>query len=371
MPRPERSADKDDADLAEFAQGLRTLRASAELRLADLAERAHYSIAALSEASSGRRGKLPSWELTRAYVEACGGDPADWEVRWSTASGRPVPAGRESVYDVRSRNAPTSDGSRIVVPVRPSSLRKDAKLKAWVGVVIGAVLALLGATLPTLFMSGAPAEVRPAGSTTSTVPVIPTYTETVDNVNGAAVFRNPSGADITVPGSTRIPYRTQVQVQCWALNESDLLSVNAFYLIQTKPWTGTWAPANTFANGDPVGKAGTTAIDPQIPRCRGYANVASTWTETTGTPAHTWANPTQLTGAGTPLGPRQSVQVLCRVKGYVVEDGDPWWYLLASKPWNGHYYATSDAFYNNGATSGSVDDGVTVDERVPVCRSGG
>lgn len=93
----------------------------------------------------------------------------------------------------------------------------------------------------------------------------------------------------------------------------------------------------------------------------------STWTETTGTPAHTWADPVQLTGAGTPLGPRQSVQVLCRVKGYVVQDGDPWWYRLASSPWNGRYYATSDAFYNNGATSGPVDNGVVVDEQVPTC----
>jgi hypothetical protein len=93
----------------------------------------------------------------------------------------------------------------------------------------------------------------------------------------------------------------------------------------------------------------------------------STWTETTGTPAHTWADPVQLTGGGTPLGPRQSVQVLCRVKGYVVQDGDPWWYRLASTPWNGRYYATSDAFYDNGATSGPVDTGVVVDEQVPVC----
>jgi len=86
----------------------------------------------------------------------------------------------------------------------------------------------------------------------------------------------------------------------------------------------------------------------------GPSGPGSTWTETTGTPAHTWADPVQLTGAGTPLGPRQSVQVLCRVKGYIVQDGDPWWYRLASTPWNGRYYATSDAFYNNGATSGSA-----------------
>lgn len=99
----------------------------------------------------------------------------------------------------------------------------------------------------------------------------------------------------------------------------------------------------------------------------GPSGPGSTWTETTGTPAHTWADPVQLTGAGTPLGPRQSVQVLCRVKGYIVQDGDPWWYRLASTPWNGRYYATSDAFYNNGATSGSVNTGVVVDEQVPVC----
>lgn len=97
----------------------------------------------------------------------------------------------------------------------------------------------------------------------------------------------------------------------------------------------------------------------------------STWTETTGTPAHTWADPVQLTGAGTPLGPRQSIQVSCRVRGYVVEDGDPWWYRIASAPWNGDYYATSDAFYNNGAVTGSVDTGVVVDEQVPMCSGSG
>ncbi|MFI0724271.1 multiprotein-bridging factor 1 family protein [Streptomyces sp. NPDC021224] len=94
---------------------------------------------------------------------------------------------------------------------------------------------------------------------------------------------------------------------------------------------------------------------------------AVTWSETTGTPAHTWANATQLTGAGKPLGPQQSVQVSCRIRGYVVPDGDPWWYRLDSAPWKGHYYATSDAFYNNGATSGPVDTGVVVDEQVPLC----
>jgi hypothetical protein len=78
-----------------------------------------------------------------------------------------------------------------------------------------------------------------------------------------------------------------------------------------------------------------------------------------------------LVNAGNPLGqalsPGQAVQVSCRVRGFVVKDGDPWWYRLASPPWNGHYYATSDVFYNTPNTSGNPINGVTVDTRVPVC----
>jgi len=95
---------------------------------------------------------------------------------------------------------------------------------------------------------------------------------------------------------------------------------------------------------------------------------AHLYTETTGTPAHTWSDYMQAMGtAGTPLGPRQSILVSCRVRGYVVPDGDPWWYRIESPPWNGHFYASSDAFYNEGSISGPVDTGVVVDEQVPVC----
>ncbi|MFI6847606.1 hypothetical protein ACIBJD_23695 [Kitasatospora sp. NPDC050467] len=40
----------------------------------------------LYEAASGSR--LPSWPTTRAYVQACGGDEAEWRRRWSAATGR-------------------------------------------------------------------------------------------------------------------------------------------------------------------------------------------------------------------------------------------------------------------------------------------
>lgn len=96
----------------------------------------------------------------------------------------------------------------------------------------------------------------------------------------------------------------------------------------------------------------------------------TTYTETTGTPARTWSDYMIAGGeAGPPLGPRQSIQVSCRVRGYIVPDGDPWWYRIESPPWNGDFYATSDAFYNNGQTSGPVDNGVIVDEQVPECTT--
>jgi hypothetical protein len=61
------------------------------------------------------------------------------------------------------------------------------------------------------------------------------------------------------------------------------------------------------------------------------------------------------------------VRIACRVRGFRVQDGDVWWYRLAAKPWSGHFYATADAFYNNGRTSGSLIGSKLVDLRIPVC----
>lgn len=93
-----------------------------------------------------------------------------------------------------------------------------------------------------------------------------------------------------------------------------------------------------------------------------------TWIETPFTESKTFAD---FVNAGYPLGailhPGQAVQVSCRVRGFVVEDGDPWWYRLASPPWDGHYYATSDVFYNTRDTSGNPINGIVVDTRVRLC----
>ncbi|MFC0433820.1 hypothetical protein [Kutzneria buriramensis] len=84
MPRRERPLDTEDVP-ARFAAGLRELRAKAgNPPYRELGRRAHYSAGTLSDAAAGR--KLPSLAVTLAYVQACGGDAADWERRWHEAA---------------------------------------------------------------------------------------------------------------------------------------------------------------------------------------------------------------------------------------------------------------------------------------------
>jgi hypothetical protein len=57
----------------------------------------------------------------------------------------------------------------------------------------------------------------------------------------------------------------------------------------------------------------------------------------------------------------------CRVQGFRVADGDTRWYRIGSSPWSGAYYASADAFYNNGQTSGSLVGTPFVDPNVAGC----
>ncbi|MEV8632074.1 hypothetical protein AB0395_10490 [Streptosporangium sp. NPDC051023] len=67
--------------MLRFAADLRKLREKAgSPPYRTLAGRAHYSVATLSGAAAGR--KLPSLAVTLAYVDACGGDVAEWERHW-------------------------------------------------------------------------------------------------------------------------------------------------------------------------------------------------------------------------------------------------------------------------------------------------
>ena len=75
--------------------------------------------------------------------------------------------------------------------------------------------------------------------------------------------------------------------------------------------------------------------------------------EITGSVTRTWTDYEDAGGTEGPfIASNQTVQITCRVTGFTVADGNTWWYEIASSPWNNNYYASADAFYNNGETSG-------------------
>ena len=93
-----------------------------------------------------------------------------------------------------------------------------------------------------------------------------------------------------------------------------------------------------------------------------------TWAETAGGVAHTWTNYQNAGGyQGQSVAQYQTIQIACKITGFVVADGNPWWYRIAQTPWNNTYYVSADAFYNNGATSGSLLGTPWVDPAVPNC----
>jgi hypothetical protein len=94
----------------------------------------------------------------------------------------------------------------------------------------------------------------------------------------------------------------------------------------------------------------------------------TTYAETTGGAANTWSDYTTAGGTrGQGLYSNQTIQIACKVQGFVVADGNPWWYRIASSPWSNGFYVTADAFYNNGQTDGSLQGTPFVDPAVPLC----
>lgn len=136
MSRPERPLDPAGGVVHEFAAVLRRLRVEAGRPVyRQMARQAHYSSTTLSEAAGGRQ--LPSLAVTLAYVEVCGGEPAEWEARWRAAKAR------LSTVDQR---APGASGAPVTPP-RAAARRGQAGIRrrqtdlALVCLSAGAVLA--------------------------------------------------------------------------------------------------------------------------------------------------------------------------------------------------------------------------------------
>jgi hypothetical protein len=99
MSRPENPI-IGDGPVAELARALRQLRDGVgrpSYRV--LAKEAHYSPASLADATDGYH--CPTWDLTQAFVRACGGAEADFRPLWTKAD----MAYRKKLLLIRSRRA--------------------------------------------------------------------------------------------------------------------------------------------------------------------------------------------------------------------------------------------------------------------------
>jgi hypothetical protein len=168
-----------------------------------------------------------------------------------------------------------------------------------------------------------------------------------------------------------IPANQTVAIQC-ALTGFQVSDGNTWwYQIASSPWSGSYyASADAFYNNGATSGSlhGTPFVDAAVPLCQQQVGGASGRSETTGGSAHTWTNYANAGGTqGPSIGGGATVQVLCRVQGFQVSDGNTWWYRVASSPWNNGYYVSADAFYNNGATSGSLLGTPFFDPNVPTC----
>jgi hypothetical protein len=146
-----------------------------------------------------------------------------------------------------------------------------------------------------------------------------------------------------------------------------------WYLISSSPWSDQfYASADAFYNnGQTSGSLiGTPFVDTSVPTCAPPPPPTSK-AETTGGVTNTWTNYTNAGGIeGPQIGTNVTVQITCALQGFRVADGNTWWYQIGSSPWNNQYYASADAFYNNGQTSGSLKGTPFVDPAVPLCSSG-
>jgi hypothetical protein len=142
MPRPPRPVDPSEGPVQRFAAELRKLRAEAgDPAYRDMAKKVYRSKTALADAASGHR--LPTWDVTRAYVEACEGDVDEWRERWIEAGGLPriTPSRSEGGDGPATAEAATGETAR---EARRSTLWKPYAVALAVAVTVAGLIAVWG-----------------------------------------------------------------------------------------------------------------------------------------------------------------------------------------------------------------------------------
>ena len=220
-----------------------------------------------------------------------------------------------------------------------------------------------------------------------------TVMNTSETLPDGVYFRNsPHTSDTSHTAGIGVFAGEQVRLLCYAFGDSVGPYNDALWYDVSNVTRATsngasnvgWLNAHYVNDGKPANQ-----VDAGVPLCAGYPSAVPsgpapgpspesapspapapppTYGETSGGVVHTWTNYSNAGGAEGPQIPSNAtVQIACKVPGFRVADGNTWWYRIASGPWNGAYYGSADAFYNNGATSGSLKGTPFVDPNVPNC----
>jgi hypothetical protein len=107
---------------------------------------------------------------------------------------------------------------------------------------------------------------------------------------------------------------------------------------------------------------------------RGYDRTGRTgptfYSEETGyLGAPTFENPGSATGEGPRIPALSFVEISCKIYAPQIETAEPdgYWYLVQSPPYNDHYYAVANTFWN-GVTPGESAEPINTDPTVPNCE---
>jgi hypothetical protein len=161
--------------IIEFAAELRELRVEAGNPSFRQMAGASGSIShtTLHEAAAGSR--FPSWETTREFVKACGGDETEWRARWERA--------RDAI-EPRQTSAAQPSG-----PVGPDSGTKRSMRRRLL-VTAGAALVVVGASFIGLVT------IRPAEPSSSNIPPSPPSGPVIPGDRSRFI------TDVTIPDGT-------------------------------------------------------------------------------------------------------------------------------------------------------------------------
>ncbi len=105
------------AAIAQFAEELRGLRYTAGLTIKELSAKTHYGRSTIAEAARGDR--LPTLEVTLAFVSACGESTVAWRRRWTEVR-------NQIAHSDDSRSSSTEDA----ISLRPEQVSTPAEFLA-------------------------------------------------------------------------------------------------------------------------------------------------------------------------------------------------------------------------------------------------